>query len=102
MTDLQIIQKQIERNKNEFAKLIIEIRDYFIGKTITINKKSSNGQPYGRSRKPLKGTSFTCTKHTFIYCNDGGRLYIQPPDCNAVIYLDECLITPKGGRHGKV
>ena len=91
---LETIQNKAVENRKNFYDLIDQARNILEGKTITINDEKFNGQPYGISKKSLKGKSFIYTKaeNIFTYISDEGKIYIQPFDCNATISLDDCLI----------
>ena len=89
---LQKIQDMVVKNRKDFYDLINQAKQILEGKKITINDEHFNGQPYGHSKKSLKGKSFIYTKDIFIHISDEGKLYVQPPDCNDTILLDRCLI----------
>ncbi len=96
---LQKIQDIAVKNRKDFYDLINQAKIILEGKTIIINDERFNSQPYGTSRKFLKGKSFVYTKDIFLYLDDIGKLYIQPPGCNSTLLLDKCLINGKAGGH---
>lgn len=73
-------------------KKVEEIKQYLIGKTITINDPNFNGQKYGSSKKSLYGKSFIFTKdHDLIYFN--GMLYTYYKSHGNPLHLDNCIIS---------
>jgi len=74
--------KHIQKQTRELKK---ELKDFLHGKTITITDPHYNGQPYGNSKKPLKG-------HSWIYDKD------KIGTGNITLNDDEIIICPPFGQ----
>lgn len=75
------MKDEVNRIEKLMSDLNSELKNKFVGKTVRIIK-NWNGQPYGKSKKNLKGETFKIVSSIFYgtsvcFLLEGQRLYIN-------------------------
>lgn len=70
------IRDWLLKQRKTFDRMESDANDMLIGKRVRITSKTFNGQPFGRSRKPLTGKVFKIQKVLLDGGGDGSQVVL--------------------------